>query len=32
MNEEDLITVYVYPDGENYEETPTWKSDDYSIR
>ena len=32
MNEEDLITVYVYPDGENYEEPPSWKSDDYFIR
>ena len=24
--------VYVYPDGEQYEEPPSWKSDDYETR
>ncbi len=30
----DLIDVYVYPDGDVYEEEepPSWKSDDYEIR
>ena len=28
-----LMDVYVYPDGEVYEEEPpNWKSDDYEIR
>jgi hypothetical protein len=26
------MKVYVYPDGENYEEPPTSKSDDFEIR
>lgn len=28
----DLKTVYVYPDGEQYDEPPSWKSDDYEVR
>jgi len=32
MNEEELFTVYVYPDGEVYEHPSTWKSDDYQER
>ena len=27
-----LIDVCVYPDGEQYEEAPSWKSDDYEQR
>lgn len=30
--EDDLFTVYVYPDGENYDGPPDWKSDDFIIR
>lgn len=28
----DTFKVYVFPDGEVYQELPTWKSDDYEIR
>lgn len=27
-----MAKVYVYPDGEQYDEPPTWKSDDYEVR
>ena len=27
-----LIDICVYPDGEQYEEPPSWKSDDYEKR
>lgn len=27
-----MNTVYVYPDGEIYDEPPSWKSDDYEVR
>jgi hypothetical protein len=27
-----LKEVYVYPDGEQYDIRPDWKSDDYEIR
>lgn len=30
--DEDLKKVYVYPDDENYESPPSWKSDDYEVR
>ena len=26
------IKVYVYPDGEQYEYPPEWKSDDFVVR
>ena len=26
------VRVYVYPDDEQYEEPPEWKSDDYEVR
>ena len=29
---DELIEVFVYPDGEQYHEPPVWKSDDYEIR
>jgi hypothetical protein len=29
---ENLKVVYVYPDGEQYEEPPLYKSDDYEVR
>lgn len=32
MSEPTDLTVYVYPDGENYSEPPSWKSDDYEVR
>lgn len=32
MSDEELIDVYVYPDGENYSEPPSWKSDDFERR
>jgi len=28
----ELLTVYVYPNGENYEEPPSHMSDDYIVR
>ena len=28
----ELTEVYVYPDGEQYDTPPTWKSDDYQKR
>jgi len=28
----DLTEVFVYPDDENYESPPEWKSDDYEER
>lgn len=28
----EMKTVYVYPDGEQYDEPPSWKSDDYEVR
>lgn len=28
----DLKRVYVYPDGEQFDVTPDWKSDDYEVR
>lgn len=27
-----MKTVYVYPDDENYDQPPSWKSDDYEVR
>lgn len=27
-----MVEVYVYPDGEQYEQPPSWKSDDYEVR
>lgn len=27
-----MNTVYVYPDGEIYDEPPSWKSNDYETR
>ena len=32
MNIKDTIPVYVYPDGEVYENIPQYKSDDYEVR
>jgi hypothetical protein len=32
MNIKDAIPVYVYPDGEVYDNIPQYKSDDYEIR
>lgn len=26
------MKVYVYPDNEQYENPPSWKSDDYEVR
>jgi hypothetical protein len=28
----DLETVYIYPDGSNYDEPPSYMSDDYLVR
>jgi len=28
----ELLTVYVYPNGDNYAEPPSYMSDDYEIR
>lgn len=27
-----MKTIYAYPDGEQYDEPPAWKSDDYETR
>ena len=27
-----FYNVYVYPDGEQYDTPPDWKSDDYEVR
>ena len=32
MSDEYFYTVYVYPDGEQYDTPPEWKSDDYEVR
>lgn len=32
MTDNDLVSVYVYPDGENRERPDPQKSDDYVIR
>lgn len=30
--DKETYSVCVYPDGEQYEEAPSWKSDDYEVR
>ena len=32
IDKNDLVTVYVYPDGENHYEPVNWKSNDYKVR